>query len=203
MFFLTNAHRNFNYCIPWQCSRYTHLSRPLPLSAKGAGHETTERLVSTMNMSDLAKNWLQYAQNRVAWPTQVSQIVHFIVGHCSHAHRECPLCIMHCPFCSCTRLHGRVGKDCRHHIMDPSCTIMQMQGRRGVCALRARHGITRMRKFKFNQPYLSDKVANRQLLRYLLGYIHKFLYTFTDLQVSEKCSIEDLNFTIISSSITS
>ena len=37
---LINAHRNFNYCIPRQCGRYTRLSRPLPLSAKGAGHET-------------------------------------------------------------------------------------------------------------------------------------------------------------------
>ena len=38
--FLINAHRNFNYCIPRRRERYTRLSRPLPLSAKGAGYET-------------------------------------------------------------------------------------------------------------------------------------------------------------------
>ena len=35
----------------------------------------SERVVSTTNMSNLAKNWLQFAQNRVAWPTSVTNSV--------------------------------------------------------------------------------------------------------------------------------
>ena len=34
-----------------------------------------ERVVSTMNMSNLARNWLQYVQIRVAWPARVTNRV--------------------------------------------------------------------------------------------------------------------------------
>ena len=48
-----------------------------------------ERVVSTTNMSNLAKNRLQYAQNRVAWPASYKSCI--LVGHCSHADYACLL----------------------------------------------------------------------------------------------------------------
>ena len=73
-------------------------------------------------MLDLVKNWLQYAQNRVAWPTSITNsafqmaIVAMPID-CAHF----ALCMFAWTF----------WKD----IICPSCTIIQMQGMRGVCAL--------------------------------------------------------------------
>ena len=65
-------------------------------------------------MSDLTKNWLQYARNRVARPTSVIMHALSANGH------------------NCMDVLVKVVE-----ITCPSCRIMQMQGARGVCALRA------------------------------------------------------------------
>ena len=79
-------------------------------------------------MPNLAKNWLQYAQNRVARPTCIINSVlelAIVVMPIDNAHHES----MHyaCTFCSCARMASYVEVKVIDSIC-PSCTIMQMQG---------------------------------------------------------------------------
>ena len=53
----------------------------------------SESYITAMNLSNSAKNWFQYAQNRVARPTSITKCI-FVV-HCIHAHQLHPLCIVH------------------------------------------------------------------------------------------------------------
>ena len=50
-------------------------------------------LVSTMNPSNLAKNWSLYSSNWVAWPTSITNSVFLLVINCSHAFWICTLYI--------------------------------------------------------------------------------------------------------------
>ena len=70
-----------------------------------------ERVVSTTNMS---KNRLQYAQNRMTWPASYKSCI--LVGHRSHAHSLCLLCIMHVFLLMHTTGLVRVGKGRQHHM---------------------------------------------------------------------------------------
>ena len=77
------------------CARGKVIDRVVVVTQKSPNLEiwALERVVSTINMSNLAKNWLQYAQNQGARPTSVTNSV--LVGYRSHAHQWCPRCIMH------------------------------------------------------------------------------------------------------------
>ena len=99
------------------------------------GIQAPQRLQSITNLSELVKSWPQDAQNRVARPTSFTNGVFqlaIIATPIDYAHYV--LCMYFCSRALALASYVQV------KVVDsicPSCTMMQMQGARRVCALRA------------------------------------------------------------------
>ena len=94
--------------------------------------QALEQVVSTTNMLNLAKNWLQFAQNRVAQPTSVTNSVlqlAIVATPIDYAHYTCKLCMYLLLMCMTVLVHVQV------KAIDSICPgymIMRMQGPRRV-----------------------------------------------------------------------